>query len=120
MKKSIVCLCLLLLVFGCKKDSIKPLVIPPVVVTEPDIDFKIEAKNNTGKVTSDVALTLDGTNLKGYTPTTATNHSFVLTFKLKDNASVVKVKDVIQVSGVTANDFSKPITYNITDSKGAS
>jgi spore coat protein CotH len=120
MKKSIVCLCLLLLVFGCKKDSIKPPVTPPVVVAEPDIDFKIEAKNNTGKVTADVALTVDGTNLKGYTPTTVTNHSFVLTFKLKDNASVVKVKDAVQVSGVTTNDFSKPVTYNITDSKGAS
>jgi spore coat protein CotH len=120
MKKTITCLCLLLLVFGCKKDSIKPPVTPPVVIAKPDIDFKIEVKNNTGKVTADVALTVDGTNLKGYTPTTVTNHSFVLTFKLKDNASVVKVKDVVQVSGVTANDFSKSVTYNITDSKGAS
>jgi hypothetical protein len=63
-------------------------------------------------------LTIDGTKLKGYTPGTTEGHNFVLSFKLKDAASTVKVNDVLQVSGVTANDFTKPLVYTVTDSKG--
>jgi hypothetical protein len=58
MKRSITCLCLLLLLFACKKDNkiTPPVVIPPVVVPSTDIALTIEAKNNTGKVTADVAF----------------------------------------------------------------
>ncbi|MES2062986.1 MAG: CotH kinase family protein [Bacteroidota bacterium] len=124
MKITFTCLCLLLLLFACKKDKnvTPPPVTPPVVVvTSPEItEIKIEAKNNTGKVTADVVLTADGTNLKGYTPGTAEGHNFVLTFKTKDAAATVKIGDVTQVSGVTANDFTKPVTYTVTDSKSVS
>lgn len=41
MKKTITCLCLLLLVFGCKKDTVKPPVTPPVVVVPGLPIFKI-------------------------------------------------------------------------------
>ncbi|MGY4535878.1 hypothetical protein ACVW0P_000272 [Mucilaginibacter sp. UYNi724] len=124
MKKSFTCLCLTLLVFGCKKDSevkTPPVVIPPVVVdTTPPVTFSLEEEKNKGKITNDIALTLDGTNLKGYTSGTTESHSFAVTFKTKDAASTVKIKDIAQVSGVTVNDFTKPIVYTITDSKGAS
>ena len=127
MKRSVTCLCLLLLLFACKKDNkitpppvTPPVVIPPVVVPSTAIELTIEAKNNTGKVAADVAFTADGTSLKGYTPGTTEGHNFVLSFKLKDPASTVKVNDVLQVSGVTANDFTKPLVYTVTDSKGVS
>lgn len=124
MKRTLTCLCVALLLFACKKDKnvTPPPIVPPVVViTGPDItEAKLEAKNNTGKISTDVALTADGTTLKGYTPGTTEGHSFVLTFKTKDAASIVKIGDVTQVSGVTANDFTKPVTYTVTDSKGVS
>lgn len=124
MKRTFTCLCLILLLFACKKDKnvTPPPVVPPVVVvTGPEFtEVKLETKNNTGKITADVALTADGTNLKGYTPGTTEGHSFVLTFKVKDAASTVKIGDATQVSGVTANDFTKPVVYTVTDSKGVS
>ncbi|MES2266377.1 MAG: CotH kinase family protein [Bacteroidota bacterium] len=121
MKKSLTCLCLLFLLFGCKKDSsvTPPVVTPPVIVdNSPAITLTAEAKNNS-KIFTDVILTQEGDNFKGYTqgPTTI-SRQLVLTFKLKDAASVVKVKDVVQVSGVTSNDFTKPVIYTVTDSKG--
>jgi hypothetical protein len=119
MRRTFTCICLLLFVFACKKSAvIPPPVTPPIVIAGPDVELKIEAKNNSGKVTEDVTLSGDGTAFKGYTPGTAENHTLVLSFKLKDAASSVKVNDVAQVSGVTPNDFTKPIVYTITDSKG--
>lgn len=122
MKRTLTCLCLLLLLFACKKDKnvTPPPVVPPVVVvTGPEFtEAKLETENNTGKITADIVLTANGTNLKGYTPITTEGHIYVLSFKTKDAASTVKVGDVIQVSGVTANDFTKPVVYTITDSKG--
>jgi hypothetical protein len=46
MRRTITCLCLLLLLFACKKDKnvTPPPVVPPVVVVSPDIELKIEVK----------------------------------------------------------------------------
>ncbi|MCO5937187.1 CotH kinase family protein [Mucilaginibacter sp. RB4R14] len=123
MKKSLTYVCLLLLVIGCKKDSTitPPVDTPPVVVDNtPPITLTAEVKNNS-KIFTDITLTQEGDILKGYTTGPASiSRQLVLTFKLKDAASVVKVKDVVQASGVTLNDFTKPVVYTVTDSKGAS
>ncbi|MBB5396521.1 CotH kinase family protein [Mucilaginibacter sp. AK015] len=117
MKRHITSVCFLLLVFGCKKDSV---IIPPVI--EPVVskfEFKIEAAKNPDQIFTDVILTIEGTRIKGYTPGTKSLHQLILSYKLKDNASIVKVNGVVQKSGVTSNDFSKPVIYSITDSKGS-
>jgi len=117
MKRYFACICFLILAIGCKKDGVKvPPVAPPI---EPKgLEFKLEANKNPDKVPSNVTMSIEGDKIKGFVPTTDDNHSFIVSFKTKDEASVVKVNDVVQVSGVTENDFTKPVKYTITDSKG--
>ncbi|TSD64011.1 hypothetical protein FFF34_015735 [Inquilinus sp. KBS0705] len=116
MRKYLGGICILLLLWGCKKD---PVIVPPDPVVKADLEFKLEAAKNPGKVPSDVVLNIDGSAVKGDVPSFQNNHSFVLSFSFKDAASVVKVGDAVQQSGVTQNDFTKPVKYTVTDSKGA-
>jgi len=115
MRKYFSLICILLL-FGCKKD---PIIMPPV--TDPvttKYGFKLEAAKNPGKISQDVELSIEGDKIKGYTPSFEDNHKFVLSFAFEDSLSVVKIGDKIQVSGITQNDFTKPVNYTVTDSKG--
>ncbi len=90
-----------------------------MVDNTPPITLTAEVKNNS-KIFTNITLTQEGDILKGYTAGPASiSRQLVLTFKLKDAASVVKVKDVVQASGVTLNDFTKPVVYTVTDSKDA-
>ncbi|RYE14950.1 MAG: hypothetical protein EOP45_18990, partial [Sphingobacteriaceae bacterium] len=106
-------------IVGCKKDNPPAVVKPPVTSVDTSIVFKLEAAKNTGKVDGDVTLTIEGNTAKGYTPGFKENHKFVLSF-IKNAKATIKIGDVLQVSGVTENDFAKPIVYTVTDAAGVS
>lgn len=109
MKRTITCLCLFLLILSCKKDTPKK----PDEVVLPDIVFQLEAKYNTNKITADVPLSFTDTEAKGATAKVMDNMNFALSFTMKAG-SVLKVGDVVQTSGVTLNDFTKPVNYTLT------
>lgn len=88
--------------------------LPPVVLPAFDI-FSIslpENQNLTGDGIvhkDDIYVTVpEGTNV------TALVAEFTL-----DQEAVVTVGDVVQESGVTANDFTEPVVYTVTNEKGA-
>ncbi|MGZ3777502.1 MAG: CotH kinase family protein [Mucilaginibacter sp.] len=113
MKKPLIYLLLFLAIAGCKKDSHKP--APPVET--PEIQFVLYAVSNPGTITGGpVTLTLAGDSAIGVVPAISNQKKFVLSF-LPENANV-KVGDAVQQSGVTVNDFTTPITYTFTNSKG--
>ncbi len=123
MKKNLIYLLLLTTVFGCKKSD--QFVAGPSFNTKlnsastTDPQFKLEAKNNAGKFTADVIdLTVAGDSIVGVVTTLSNDKSFVLSF-LPAGADV-KIGNAVQNSGVTANDFTKPLTYTYTDKNGAS
>nr|WP_294947935.1 CotH kinase family protein [uncultured Mucilaginibacter sp.] len=110
MKRTLTCLCFVLLILGCKKD--KPEITTPPD-NSPDFTFTLEVKNNTGKISQDVLVEVNGDKLSGYTPEPEADMNLTATFTTK-NGAVVKVGDAVQTSGVTRNDFSKPVVYKVT------
>lgn len=119
MKQAFIYICVILFIVGCKKDNPRVPVDPPVTAVDTTIVFKLEAAKNTGKITEDINLTTDGSSVKGYTPGVKENHQFILSFTA-DTKAVVKVGNTTQVSGVTENDFTKPLVYTVTDAAGTS
>ncbi|MFA6084395.1 CotH kinase family protein [Mucilaginibacter sp.] len=115
MRKTITCICLLLLVFGCKKDPVN-ITVTTLPAAKAEVEFKLETKNNTGKITEDVTCirNIDNVSFYGSLSPLVESRNFIMTFKTLDAAAVVKVNDVVQTSGVTANDFSKPVTYSVS------
>ncbi|MBD1365758.1 CotH kinase family protein [Mucilaginibacter sp. ZT4R22] len=110
MKKNLTYLCFVLFIFGCKKDA--PRI--PLPDTTQDFIFSLEAKNNTGKISENVLIYVNGDKLSGATPEPETDMNFAATFTAKTGA-VVKVGSVVQTSAVTVNDFSKPVVYTVTN-----
>jgi len=80
--------------------------------------FKIELKNNTGKITADVSCTITGDSIIAVIPEMTNNNKWVVTFSTKSNGTVVKANDTLAASGVTVTDFSKPVIYALTSSTG--
>jgi hypothetical protein len=125
LKKPILYLLLAVAIAGCKKDAPKTPVTPVVIKPDPGtpkdtaFQFKLLAKYNTGKFTGDsVSLTVQGDSVIGVIPTQSDEKSFVLSF-LPASANV-KIGNVIQQSGITANDFRMPVMYTYVDKKGVS
>ena len=109
MRRAFTYLCLILFIASCKKDA--PKITPPD--TTPDFNIFVEVKSNAGKINTDVLLIKDADTFKGGTGEPETDMNLVAGFVTKSGA-VVKVGDVVQTSGVTSNDFSKPVVYSVT------
>jgi len=110
-----------LILWSCKKED--PVIIPnepdPVVVKQDTVKLlsvKLEPVNNKGKLTSDVYAKIVGDQINVKIPNFINNQKFVPTFTV-ENATVT-ANDTLQVSGKTAIDFSKAVTYKLTSAKG--
>jgi hypothetical protein len=119
-KKYLLFLFLAIAIAACKKEvTLKPKPTPPVVA--PDsvsfVSVTLEAKKNPGIITADVVCTIKGDEISGVIPQLIKlNKKLVVTFTAK-NATVSK-NDTIQISGKTAVDARKPITYTLKSAKG--
>jgi spore coat protein CotH len=79
---------------------------------------KIEAKNNPG-VTADINATINGDNeIVAVLPDINASKNLVLTFTTATTGTVVKADNIVQVSGETHTDFSKPVTYTLETPDG--
>jgi len=119
-KKYLLFLFLIIAVAACKKEiTLKPQPTPPVVA--PDsvsfVSVKLEAKNNPGVVTTDIVCSIKDDQISATIPqSTKLTKKLIVTFTTK-NSTVTK-NDTVQVSGKTAVDLRKPITYTLTSAKG--
>jgi hypothetical protein len=119
MRKIVLYLFLAMAIAGCKKEITNDNPIFTPVVVESGIKFYLESKHNSGKFDSTrIELTTAGDSVVGVVPVLSNQKSFVLSFE-PANANV-KVGGVVQKSGITVNDFSKPITYTYTNTRGES
>lgn len=83
---------------------------------------KLEAKNNSGKITADVAFSIDEANnlLTAVLPDTNSTKKLAVTFTTRVSGTTIKVGDAIQVSATTITDFSKAVTYTVQTPQGNS
>ncbi|HTI59934.1 MAG TPA: CotH kinase family protein [Mucilaginibacter sp.] len=103
-----------LAIAGCKKDK------KPADTTEPPVDIYMtfEQVNNQGKIHEYVICKLQGDTLNGVLSSLQdTTKILTPTFIIADG-STLKVNGVVQESGVTVNDFKKPVTYTLTRANG--
>nr|WP_294789836.1 CotH kinase family protein [uncultured Mucilaginibacter sp.] len=105
-------------VWSCKKTETPGRIITPVVDTAELTTFKIEAKNNSGKITADVNCTITGDSIIAVVPEMTKNNKWVVTFETKKSGTIVKANDTLQLSGATVTDFSVPVTYSLKSSTG--
>jgi hypothetical protein len=118
-RKCLLLFCLVAAIqWGCKKGNSGG-ETPGTTTDEAALTVvKIEAKNNTGKVTADVTCTIAGDSITALIPDMVALRKFALTFTPKTAGTVVKVGDTIQTSGTTVTDFTKVVNYVLTSPKG--
>lgn len=113
---------LLALLSSCKKNNIyqdaNPGKVIAAVVDSP-LRLFLKPKGNEGLTDSlGLQLNIVGDSVNVNVPGISSNRLFTLTFA-PENANL-KVNGVVQKSGVTINDFTKPVIYTYTNSKGES
>ncbi len=117
MKNLLLFLLLAVAIASCKKQPQELAGSIPQQQIDTTIKFYLESKSNPGSFdTTRIDLTLAGDSVVGVVPGISKERSFVVSFE-PANANV-KVGNIVQKSGVTVNDFSKPIIYTFTNSKG--
>jgi hypothetical protein len=120
MKNLLFYLLLAVALAGCKKDLQEDTPVSfaeKQAVDSTKIKFYLESKNNPGKFDSTrVELTMLGDSAVAVIPGISNDRSFVVSFE--PATANVKIGNVAQKSGVTVNDFSQPITYTYTNSRG--
>ena len=78
--------------------------------------FRLQAALNSQSIKQDYQATIDGTNILICIPTLTDFKDLVVTFSV--GGGTVTVNGVQQVSGVTKNDFTNPLTYIVTADNG--
>ncbi len=99
---------------SCKKDEKEPEKVPDPELTS----FKFEIANNPEVISSDIEGVISGDAVSVSMMKTADKSRLVATFTANEG-NVVKVGDAVQVSGETANDFTNPVDYIVTNSDGS-
>ncbi len=92
---------------------------PPVETTSDAKDmtaFTFTAAKNSG-LAHDVACNITGNNIVATVPFGTNVEALVSTFTT--TGASVKIGNVSQVSGTTANDFTNPVTYTVTAEDGS-
>lgn len=117
MKKLYIYLFFIVFIAGCKKGVTLVNQEPEIVSVENLVGFKLEVKNNVGLFANDIACQINGGEIIAVIPGIETS-SKTVTVSFNSNNVKVKVNGIDQVSGKTVNDFSKPITYEVTFSDG--
>lgn len=123
MKRYLLVLCVVATLFSCKKSTTLPgddnNGSGSKTVTDADItSAKIEAKNNTGKITADVNCTIAGDSITAVIPEMLSDKKLALTFTTKNAGTIIKVGDTVQTSGSTVTDFSKTVAYAASSTSG--
>lgn len=98
---------------SCKKENEDPVIVPDPELTS----FKFELANNPEAISSDIEGVISGDAVTMSMMKAADKSRLVATFTANEG-DVVKVGDVVQVSGKTVNDFTNPVDYIVTNSDG--
>ena len=98
---------------SCKKENEDPVIVPDPELTS----FKFELANNPEAISSDIEGVISGDVVTVSMMKAADKSRLVATFTANEG-DVVKVGDVVQVSGKTVNDFTNPVDYIVTNSDG--
>ena len=99
---------------SCNKEKEEPVIVPDPELTS----FKFEFAKNQEAISSDIEGVISGDAVSVSMMKTADKSRLVATFTANEG-NVVKVGDVVQVSGETANDFTNPVDYIVTNSDGS-
>ena len=99
---------------SCKKENEDPVIVPDPELTS----FKFELANNQEAISSDIEGVISGDAVTVSMMKAADKTKLVATFTANEG-DVVKVGDVVQVSGETVNDFTNPVDYIVTNSDGS-
>lgn len=99
---------------SCKKENEDPVIVPDPELTS----FKFELANNPEAISSDIEGVISGDAVTVSMMKAADKSRLVATFTANEG-DVVKVGDVVQVSGKTVNDFTNPVDYIVTNSDGS-
>ena len=98
---------------SCKKENEDPVIVPDPELTS----FKFVLANNPEAISSDIEGVISGDAVTVSMMKAADKSRLVATFTANEG-DVVKVGDVVQVSGKTVNDFTNPVDYIVTNSDG--
>lgn len=99
---------------SCKKENEDHVIVPDPELTS----FKFELANNPEAISSDIEGVISGDAVTVSMMKAADKSRLVATFTANEG-DVVKVGDVVQVSGKTVNDFTNPVDYIVTNSDGS-
>ncbi|MFU8844982.1 MAG: choice-of-anchor L domain-containing protein, partial [Bacteroidales bacterium] len=80
------------------------------------VEFKFEAANNPF-LPGDIAGTITGDSILVILPSGQDAENLIATFTISDCAEAYVAGD-LQISGVTANDFNSPVTYEVMAANG--
>lgn len=116
MKRYLVYFVLAASLWGCKKNQSVETPVPEVKDSVKLISVKILAKNNPGRITTDINATISEDGISALVPSIQNNKKLIITFVTK-NARIT-VNDTIQASDTTLTDFARPVNYKLTSPKG--
>ena len=112
MKKVLFALLCAVVVLACEKKPTPP--PPPVYGDAALTEFGFYLSDNPVQLLEDVVATISGNAINVQVPSDTDLSALVAKFKTTAN-DTVSVAGVQQVTGVTPNDFSKPVDYLITE-----
>jgi hypothetical protein len=101
---------LLLLLTACKKDIRYP------STSDDLLSFSFTTNINPVLKTADLSCTISDSLVTGTMETPVDRTALVATFETSD--ATVTVNGVVQVSGVTVNNFTNPVIYTVTSKEG--
>lgn len=122
--KKIYFLLLITAVWGCKKSDSISTDKNTNTGTTTDVagitSAKLEVKSNPGKITADVAFTIDDANnqMVAVVPNINSVKKLTVSFIPRTTGTIIKNGDTVQVSGATVTDFSKEVTYTLQTPRG--
>lgn len=102
---------------SCTKEYITVINEIPVEKEEREIRFFLESKYNAASLLDDRPFNLIDSSGILLLPYLTENRKFVISFEVPDSA-LVSVGETMQVSGVTVNDFTDPVTFTIQHKNG--
>ena len=100
---------------GCYKEDFDPHY--KYLIKRKDLtSFSLEADKNLNRILEDVEFNIELNKISAFIPYYIKKDSLIVTFTT--NGELVYVNDSLQTSGVTANDFTKPVTYIVEAKDG--
>lgn len=101
---------------ACRKEETTQLSGDPIADTvvpsaKEILSFTFEAKNNPQQLVRDVVCHVYEDHISGCIPYLSSNKSLIATFNTTGTSVIVN--GVVQQTGVTSNDFSRPLTFTV-------